>query len=177
VPRNPRLVDVVPTIFELALENLGLPSKEVAMVGDDPSKTWAERRPRVSAASLSRPDGTIRVQNRLSDQTSSWKAWRSRRKLWISRVARVLSSAGFYWLTLWLHRASASNVLAESTPLQATSQKVILCRDGRTHTHKADEVLLQGRLSFQVRSRGPGVRTQRARAGSGRRLPERYGDP
>jgi hypothetical protein len=36
VPRNPRLVDVAPTIFELALENLGLPSKEVAMVGDDP---------------------------------------------------------------------------------------------------------------------------------------------
>jgi hypothetical protein len=75
------------------------------------------------------------------------------------------------------HRVSASNVLEESTPLQATSQRVILCRDGRTHTHKADEVLHQGRLSFQVRSRGPGVRTQRARAGSGRRLPERYGDP
>ena len=36
MPRNPRLVDVAPTIFELALENLGLPSKEVAMVGDDP---------------------------------------------------------------------------------------------------------------------------------------------
>jgi ribonucleotide monophosphatase NagD (HAD superfamily) len=35
VPWNPRLVDVAPTIFELALENLGLPSKEVVMVGDD----------------------------------------------------------------------------------------------------------------------------------------------
>ena len=74
--------------------------------------------------------------------------------------ARIAFSSGFP-LPAFAGTDPAGMTKEEATDalMLGAGRGYTLCCDGRAYAHKVDEVLHQGRLSFQVLSRGPGAGT------------------